>query len=72
MSWRACDHDDGVYAWDERDDIDPNARYESVYCSACSGSGEGMFDGSTCGTCGGKGEVLEEIREEDEEPCDED
>jgi hypothetical protein len=25
------------------------------YCGDCSGSGEGMFDGSTCRTCGGSG-----------------
>lgn len=25
-------------------------------CPACSGSGEGMHDGSTCATCGGCGE----------------
>ena len=68
MSWRACDHDDGVYAWDERDDIDPNARYEMALCANCNGSGEGMYDGSRCSSCNGKGEVLEEVNE----PCDED
>jgi hypothetical protein len=26
---------------------------ENGYCSACSGSGEGMIDGSTCAVCGG-------------------
>jgi hypothetical protein len=26
-------------------------------CSQCSGSGEGMYDGATCGVCGGTGEV---------------
>lgn len=30
------------------------------YCPACNGSGEGMTDGSTCGTCKGKGEVYEQ------------
>jgi RecJ-like exonuclease len=31
--------------------------HEQVYCGACSGSGEGMYDGTTCMTCRGKGEV---------------
>lgn len=26
-------------------------------CAACSGSGEGMYDGSTCCQCGGQGVV---------------
>jgi hypothetical protein len=26
------------------------------YCQDCNGSGEGMFDGSRCRTCGGSGE----------------
>jgi len=26
------------------------------YCDACDGSGEGMADGTTCGTCRGRGE----------------
>jgi hypothetical protein len=25
------------------------------YCVECNGSGEGMYDGSTCGVCGGSG-----------------
>lgn len=29
---------------------------ELGYCPSCSGSGEGMFDGSTCHRCGGCGE----------------
>lgn len=32
---------------------------EMVICSACNGSGEGMYDGSVCDTCGGSGEVFE-------------
>jgi DnaJ-class molecular chaperone len=38
---------------------------EDEICSACSGSGEGMWDGSTCYRCRGCG--LEPVeREEDE------
>lgn len=28
---------------------------EDLICSACSGSGEGMYDGSFCWTCNGTG-----------------
>jgi hypothetical protein len=33
------------------------------YCVECNGSGEGMYDGSTCMTCGGSGanEIEKEI-----------
>ena len=30
--------------------------YEVSICPTCNGSGEGMFDGSTCRDCGGMGE----------------
>jgi len=30
---------------------------ESGICGACNGSGEGMYDGSTCYSCGGAGEA---------------
>ena len=42
--------------------------YEWVDCYHCGGSGEGMFDGTTCRVCKGRGETLEEI---DDEPDDE-
>ena len=29
----------------------------TTICSACNGSGEGMYEGTRCSTCGGKGEV---------------
>ena len=29
----------------------------TIGCSACSGSGEGIHDGTTCRTCGGDGTV---------------
>jgi DnaJ-class molecular chaperone len=32
-------------------------------CSNCSGSGEGMYEGTKCYVCGGKGEVQEESEE---------
>ena len=30
---------------------------ESPLCSACNGSGEGMYDGTRCSSCGGSGVV---------------
>lgn len=36
--------------YEEEDDDD-----EDDICSSCNGSGEGMYDGSTCGVCGGSG-----------------
>jgi len=30
---------------------------ESGICPACNGSGEGQYDGTTCGSCNGIGEV---------------
>lgn len=30
---------------------------EPVICYRCNGSGEGMFDGSTCPRCDGSGEI---------------
>lgn len=36
----------------------------TLICSTCNGSGEGMYDGSTCRTCKGKGEVPCECTEE--------
>jgi len=38
--------------WFGRDDEDD----EEGVCSACNGSGEGAYDGSTCSECGGRGE----------------
>lgn len=58
------------YALDSADeaDIDPDAETldgsragdyidPTVMCGACNGSGEGMYDGSRCRTCGGGGAV---------------
>jgi hypothetical protein len=38
--------------------------YEDEICSWCSGSGEGMYDGSTCGKCHGSG--VEPVERDDE------
>jgi len=35
------------------------------YCSACNGSGEGSYDGSSCSTCGGSGHDKQEVDERD-------
>jgi DnaJ-class molecular chaperone len=40
--------------------------YEDEICSWCSGSGEGMYDGATCGKCHGSG--VEPV-EKDEDDC---
>ena len=37
---------------------------EPVICSACNGSGEGMHEGTSCGTCGGGGEILVEVADD--------
>lgn len=66
---RCMDDDDGFDRYDERDDIDRNVRYEMVTCSSCSGSGEGMYDGSRCSSCRGSGVDYEAA---DPDPCDED
>ena len=36
---------------------EPEDDCEDEICSNCSGSGEGMHDGSRCYVCGGSGEV---------------
>ena len=52
------------YFWNE---INKRIATEWVICEACSGSGEGQRDGSTCRSCGGDGEVLVEVADTDEE-----
>lgn len=45
----------------------------SELCSACSGSGEGHYDGSRCLSCGGSGVVeieRDEFEREDKEERD--
>ena len=41
--------------FDDIDDITEDDEYG--ICSACNGSGEGQFDGTTCPSCKGKGEA---------------
>ena len=45
----------------EPDDTDID---EDDICSACSGSGEGMYDGSTCYKCHGRG--VEPVEKDDD------
>jgi DnaJ-class molecular chaperone len=45
--------DDSEDSFDET--FDPNPEPET--CSACSGSGEGRYDGTRCQYCNGKGEL---------------
>jgi RecJ-like exonuclease len=46
---------------------------ESI-CSRCNGSGEGMYDGTTCPACGGSGIERDDIGSDDyyEEDSDDD
>jgi DnaJ-class molecular chaperone len=37
---------------------------EADYCPQCSGSGEGMHDGSTCSACKGRGHVIDQKQDE--------
>lgn len=41
---------------------------EDHICPACNGSGEGMYDGSTCYKCGGTGEWMND-RDDDIGEC---
>jgi len=45
---------------------------ERCLCSHCNGSGEGMYDGSSCRVCHGSGEVrdLEAERDREDERAD--
>lgn len=38
--------------------------YDWMTCYHCGGSGEGMFDDTTCRVCKGRGETFEEINDE--------
>jgi len=54
-------NDDGTDAecGDEIDDDEPG------YCPNCAGSGEGMYDGTRCGSCGGSGVERDDSGRED-------
>jgi RecJ-like exonuclease len=51
--------DDGIDIHGEcpADDCPSHDDDSDVICSNCSGSGEGMYEGSRCSRCGGSGEV---------------
>lgn len=44
--------DDAPDFWDDVEELG-----ETDICPVCNGSGEGQYDGSTCGKCKGHGEV---------------
>lgn len=46
---------EGELPEDEEDPEMDEEDYESYICPACSGSGEGMYEGSNCYKCGGTG-----------------
>lgn len=45
--------------------------YEEVECSKCAGSGEGMYDGTRCSSCRGRGVFRNLIEQPDEEEVEE-
>ena len=48
----------------DREDVDDEPEDIGEYdyiCSRCSGSGEGMYDGSTCQECRGTGAYIPEV-----------
>lgn len=51
--------DDEQYARDEACDMadECDDEYEPGICTHCNGSGEGMYDGTRCNWCKGKGEI---------------
>ena len=40
-------------------EIDEDEQKEPPMCYMCSGTGEGMWDGSYCSTCNGSGVIIE-------------
>lgn len=48
------DYDEDLAAYMSDDGCEPG---ETDICPACSGSGEGEFDGAVCSTCRGRGEA---------------
>lgn len=59
--------DDLAHDWEE----DVPHEVESVICSTCSGSGEGLMAGWRCPECKGSGEVEQECEETEDEDEDE-
>ncbi|MBS3953665.1 MAG: hypothetical protein KGZ88_12015 [Methylomicrobium sp.] len=49
-------NDDAAFWFDESDAFE-DCLVEPGICPACEGSGEGLFDGSTCSLCKGLGEL---------------
>ena len=45
---------------DEPDDSEPEI------CIYCNGSGEGQYDGTRCGYCGGKGTISHDMEEQED------
>ena len=59
VDFSIMDRDDFTEQLD--DEFATSCATESVICGDCNGSGEGSYDGSTCWTCRGEGEVDVEI-----------
>lgn len=55
FGWRKRQIEDELPITMEPDETDEDEDDELGHCDACSGSGEGMYDGSSCHTCGGTG-----------------
>jgi DnaJ-class molecular chaperone len=45
-------------------------QFEPDLCATCNGSGEGMYDGSTCSACKGSGVEPVQRDDSDDEPPD--
>ena len=54
-----CDDECSTHAVDVSDDFDLETDFyvddDDDYCTTCSGSGEGMYDGTRCPACKGRG-----------------
>ena len=42
------------------------SHFEEDICHVCSGSGEGMYEGSRCYNCKGRGSVMVEVMDDEE------
>jgi len=57
MSWYNPEYDDLDLGFESDYEDEDKVETEGGYCAVCNGSGEGMYDGTRCPTCKGKGEV---------------
>lgn len=53
-------------------DLDEEFEDEDNYCTTCNGCGEGLYDGTSCNTCGGSGVITAKPDPDDYDPPDDD